>query len=66
MLFMERAKLWELVCALPTHLFAEGERGWTVRTSESTSAQQAASIKQIQIKHRIPNWGYVKQADMKQ
>lgn len=68
MLFMELPKLWELVCAMPTHLFAEGERGWTVRTSASTTAQQAAGMKQIQIKHRIPNrvMSYVKQADMKQ
>lgn len=39
---MERAKLWELVCALPTHLFAEGERGWTVKTSGSNITQQEA------------------------
>ncbi len=49
---MDRAKLRELVCALPTHLFAEGEKGWTERTSESNIAQQAAGMKQIQIKHQ--------------
>lgn len=63
---MERAKLREPVCALPTHLFAEGERGWTARTSGSNIAQRAAGMKQIQIKHTAPSRRYVKQDDMKQ
>lgn len=49
---MDRAKLWELVCALPTHLFAEGERDWTVSASESNITQKAAGMKQIQIKRQ--------------
>ena len=47
---MELAKLQDLVCALPTHLFAGGERGWTGSTSESNITQEAAGMKQIQIK----------------
>lgn len=48
---MDRAKLGELVCALPTHLFAEGERGWTVRTAGSNVTPRAAGMKRVQIQH---------------
>lgn len=41
-LFMESAKLRELICALPTHLFAEGGRGRMARTSETLPSEQLA------------------------
>lgn len=63
---MERARLQELDRTLPTHLFTEGERGRTEKTSESNIIQWAAGMKQIQIKRKRPNWSYVKWADMEQ
>lgn len=45
---MDPAKLLELVCVLPTHLFAGGERGSTASAFESNVTHKVAAIKEIQ------------------
>lgn len=58
-LFMAPAKLRELICALPTHLFAEGGRGRMARTSETLPSEQLAwnkSKSNLKPKLREASW----------